>query len=326
MIVSSKAYTDRLFSASKEGRKIKLQIEALQTQIKKLRRHGKTLNERSAIKNREMQDASVAYAKQSCLELSSKIQNTFPREVRDLIYSHITGCGTVAISQKHIPGGKKSRVFSYFDTTSETELRGRSLDQLCEDHWWNEGFVGAPMRREIGENYYQSSFFQFGDSFDVIPRFRVTDQWRLGFLPVSYIGKVKVSIECREYMYENSWTNKIDELDMSPKGPGSKLLVHLESLFGFKPGTAITIKINPRQSTKFTIIEQQEWMCTNILRCIFPVLQRLKDMNCKVRAILNGGTCSSFAVAPFATEWNLVSYEAVTGAFWKVSATLLLTV
>lgn len=279
-----------------------------------------------------MNDAFLAYAKRSCLDLSNKIHNTFPREVRDLIYSHVTGFGAVYIpSQKAVPGQKKRHGCSYFDTTSETELRQRSLDHVCEDHWWDEDFVGAAMRREIGENYYRSSYFRFGDNFGIIPRFRVTDQWNLGFLPVSYIGNVEVNIgfeDCRlEWVLNgDSWLiYEEDEWNLreKAKATGAEILVHLESLFGFRPGTAITIKVNPRHSTKPGYLEKQEWMCINILRWIFPVLQRLKDMNYKVRAILNGGTGFSFAVAPFVTEWNPVSHETVKKAFWKVSTTLL---
>ena len=294
--------------ALKEKHKVELQTEALIIQTKQLRIRRKALDKRSEARTLELNDAFDAYAKRSCLELSKKIQKTFPREVRDIIYGYITGGEPVYISGN-------------WRTTRKDSLR---LSELYNDHWWNVDFVGTDMFRELVEEFFRSSCFQFGDDFEIIPYFRVADQWELGISPVSFICNVEVTINC----YEDSWGNGIDNWDLKHKANSTctELLVHLESLFGFRAGTAITIKINSLYVGNPSPLERQEQMCNEVLKFIFPVFRRLKDMNYRVRAILDGGADWSDPAAPFVSEWNPASHEAVTKAFWKVRAALCLMI
>jgi hypothetical protein len=87
-------------------------------------------------------------------------------------------------------------------------------------------------------------------------------------------------------------------------------------LFGFRPGTAITMSLVRIASKRTTLLEDQEWMTQNVVPFIFPVLQRLKDTHCRVRVLLNTGRrCDT---APFTSNWNPTSLETITADFWEV--------
>jgi len=313
-----------------EGHKVELQIEALRIQTRQLRIHRKALNKISKVRKVELNDAFDAYAKHSCLELSKNIQKTFPREVRDIIYGYITGSEPVKVSRNSTKTSKDSPRLAFFSTTFRKNMNTCDSEH-CDDHWWNEDFVGTDMIRELVEHFYRSSCFRVGDDFEIIPYLRVEDRWGVGVLPVSFISNVEVTIKCSDYsfgpgVYKDSWGNESD-FEQNARLTSTALLVHLESLFGFRPGTAITIRTISLYVVDPSLLKRQEQMCNEVLKFIFPVFQRLKDMNYRVRAILDGGVDWLFpAAAPFVSQWNPPSYEAVTKAFSEVRVALSLMV
>jgi hypothetical protein len=167
------------------------------------------------------------------------------------------------------------------------------------------------MVREIGEHYYRSACFHFEDDFNNMTKFRATDQFGFGFLPVNFVSDVVVRIECDDYKFD-------DDDDTSTKGrdPQIDLLIKLEHLFGFRPGTAITISLawNPENPT--TTLGHQEWMTQNVVPVIFPIIQRLEDTHCQARVLLN--TDHRGSTAPFISKWNPTSLETITADFWEV--------
>ncbi|KAI0581109.1 hypothetical protein TUN199_07295 [Pyrenophora tritici-repentis] len=310
---------DKCVNITREGRKIGVRLEALEAQIKKLRLKGKLIKAKSRLSEDDATNTFLSYAKKKCLELCDNVQKAFPREIRDIIYGHITCRDDADMPDWPKWGNPEIIEESYFRTQSETQLR-KPNGTHEKDHWWDPDFVGVDMVREIGENYYRSSYFQFGGTFDIIPRFRATDQWNLAFTPVLLVSKVGIEIKCKQYYTElivtHNWGDIIEEYkELHGKEltqAKAKLLVKLEFLFGFRPGTDITIVVNsvPEEKVPSTLTEQ-EWMCENPIKLIFPVLRRLKDSGCRVRAVLENypeGPYSDWA--PFVSQWNPVSFEA----------------
>jgi hypothetical protein len=206
------------------------------------------------------------------------------------------------------------------------------------DHWWKDDFVGAKMVREIGEHYYRESHFYFKEAFSELAKFRATDQFNLGFLPVHFVSEVEIVVDCRKYKFWPISSAKDDAfLDEHQKQLRSKrnrcawrgqktqedLFVELEYLFGFRPGTGITVRLmRTYHKIQATRLEDQEWMCHRVVPVIFPVLQRIKDTNCRARLILGTETDSGpdeDGYMPFASKWNPTSIEAITADFWQVS-------
>jgi hypothetical protein len=111
--------------------------------------------------------------------------------------------------------------------------------------------------------------------------------------------------------------------DWSGQKNQEDLFVELEYLFGFRPGTGITVRlVRSYLQIQATHLEDQEWMCHRVVPVIFPVLQRIKDTNCRARLIpgteTDGGPDKD-GYMPFASKWNPTSIEAITTDFWEVS-------
>ena len=100
------------------------------------------------------------------------------------------------------------------------------------------------------------------------------------------------------------------------------MLFRSEYLFGFRPGTGITLRLMQTcNQTLTTRLKNQEWMCRRVVPVIFPVLQRLKDTNCRTRLLLGTeihGWSGEDYYMPFTSKWNPTSIEAITSDFWEV--------
>jgi hypothetical protein len=326
-------YYNILCRTLREERKLQIQMEDLQLRIKKLRRYGKALDEKSRMANWDGITAFEAYAKNECREFCNKVHKTFPREIRDIIYGYVTDTNNVAVSEPASKSKKSSRPVTYFGSTSETQLRLCDYDEEA-DHWWDETFVGAEMVREIGENFYRTTCFQFEDKFDLIPKFRVTDQWNLGFIPAAFVSNVEVSINCDAHEFKkddedpwataaHGWGWDTECNDRVPKAiPRSSILVHLESLFGFRPGTNITIEITMDRYRGINSDERQEFMCENIVPFLFPTLLRLRDTGLRVRFktfVIMQCAWGDDILRVFTSAWNPASVDEFTKNFFEVS-------
>jgi hypothetical protein len=322
------AIANTISRALKEERKTELRLEAAHNNVKKLRRHCKTLKQTSATDKTGTADAFLAFAQNDCLELCTRVYKVFPREIRDTIYSYITGHEEVDISC-HADRWASLTPVKY--TIGKLDVFS-SLSGPTTDHWWKPEHVGAEMVREIGENFYRSSCFVFHKNLADIGPFRATDTWGLGFLPVDFVSKVEVSVDCNEYRFELVDRADIITIPIRPSFQASSetkkrtgrstnhtqnyLLVQLESLFGFKHGTALTIRISSHDREKRTVLEEQEWMSYNVVPVILPILRRLKEAGCRVRLLLSVDT--AWFVQTFTSKWNEVCLEAITKDFWEV--------
>ena len=193
------------------------------------------------------------------------------------------------------------------------------------------------MVRKIGEDYYRSSRFHFQASFSESARFGATDQYNFGFLPVYFVSNVEVDVKCDDYWFLPTSPVKNDAPIDGHQGwllqepndrrwPAGKhqndLLIELESLFGFKPGTAITIRLIWSYKSRATRLENLKRMYHRVVPVIFPVLQRLQDTNCRVRIFVSEeekhGARHENKYTFCASKWNLTSLEAITAEFREV--------
>jgi hypothetical protein len=184
------------------------------------------------------------------------------------------------------------------------------------------------MVREIGENYYRSACFHFEDDINNMGLFRATDQFGFGFLPVYFVSNVEVKIKCGKCRFNEDDDTFIDDYpgpravpngrryDWDMPSPKENLLVELENLFGFRPGTAITISLVLYSGNRTTLLEYHKWMAQDVVPLTFPVLQRLRDTNCRARLLLNANHRDDSA--SFASQWDPTSLETITADFWEV--------
>jgi hypothetical protein len=301
------------------------------SKIEQLRDHEESLRNKVTANARRTADALLAFVKHDCVELCNKVYEAFPREVRDIIYGHIISYEGVDVCSDHRSTWQS---VDYFSSTSETQHRLGS-SEVGTDHWWKNDFVGAKMVREIGEHYYRASHFRFNMSFSELARFRATDQFNFGFLPVYFISNLEVVVDCDDYVFWLTSSVKdnasVDEHQDQPRPErdfwgGLKteedLLVQLEYLFGFRPGTGITIRlVRSVRKNGTTHRKNLEWMCQHVVPVIFPVLQRLKEANYRARVLLSrtySDKVYKTERTPFASMWNPTSPKAITASLWKV--------
>jgi hypothetical protein len=284
-----------------DERQAKLKLSVLQKHIKQLRRKGRKFEQTKTNAQASAAKSLEAYAKASCRQLCDEVYSRFPREVRDMIYGYVNTTADMRIDLNAGWGGK----YSYFESVSEAQWHDSIKDP---QHWWETDFVGENLRRELSEYYYRSNCFLFSDKFELLPRFRVTDQWKLGFVPADVIANVGVSISCADYDFKglvplskpdrnsSAWDYDGWGGDISPRDPCSVLLSKLEQLFGFKKGTRVSMKfIVGKGKKKGTTLEVKQWLCDTVLAFTLPSIQRLASNGYVLRIILaDGFACDGY--------------------------------
>jgi len=183
-------------------------------------------------------------------------------------------------------------------------------------------FVGADMRREVGEEYFTNACFLFeGLNSAQMTRFCVTDQWNLGFQPIKYVTRVEVRVHCEEFCQadnRNPW-------DWYPEGPNStgrveRLFRDLTSLFQFKSGTKFTIQFSRPSPMASMVLDSQESICKNVVSVAFPFLQCLIFSGHKIRVgfeeELRDGECKK----RFTSSWNFLTMGKLIEEFRLVSS------
>jgi len=331
-----------LSRALKEEHKIQLHLEALHLRIKKLRRHGRDLDVKAEDGHTATEDAVQTYAKDICLKLCTKVHQIFPREIRDIIYGYITDCEELTVSELPPRSGsrKSSRDSSlpYFSSVCVAQVRYQNA-MLEPEHWWLPGFVGPETLRELGEHYYRTTAFRFKGRFHDISRFRVTDQWNLGFLPVTFVSNIELGLTCEGQEFRvhkddgdgsgatpHPWGSAWDESPSDPRDQSmtistSELLVQLEALFGFRKGTAITINIRMGDYNNYSDLEKLSYMSEYTVPVLLPTLIRLQGAGCKVRFVLDISRTDVWSARlsrKFISPWNPVSEEELSKSFLKV--------
>jgi hypothetical protein len=152
---------------------------------------------------------------------------------------------------------------------------------------------------------------QFGTDFGLIPRFQTTDQWKVGIIPADFVTNVAVAINCNRSDFDvailnretfrcgSPWCDWGDNNESSandfaacpcieyrdkriPKTPRSILLSNLQTLFGFRKGTKISIRI----SAPGDLVDELTYIRDIVIPIILPTLRRLYDNGYKVKVVL----------------------------------------
>ncbi|KAF2124040.1 hypothetical protein P153DRAFT_401576 [Dothidotthia symphoricarpi CBS 119687] len=271
--------------------KIDGKMQAVQKKIKAKRREKNHLQQSAFIKQSDIDATIEEYAKAVCLSFCDKMYHTLPSELRDMVYGYINTESNVFIPHYHKVGWEP--LMSYFDSKSESEFRlyDASSDVLL-DHWWNPDYVSPSVLRELGEHYYRTTCFTFGAHFDIVPKFRITDQWELGFIPVTFVAHVRFEIDCGRYRF-NGLNNTPDSWDGScNKQLPIALLSELESLFGFKQGTKLEIRLEVGDMRTGGALGRLEWVLDEVVTFILQTVQRLQDAGYHVRVhLVESGAC-----------------------------------
>jgi hypothetical protein len=316
-----------LHSAVKDENEIETELEEVRKQAKELRRKSNFLQLRLGEKMPATTSAILEYAKLDCQMLCDKIYETFPREVRDIIYVHIhtKQQGSINVVYMVDQGAWDDPKHPAFNQSkSEAHWRtGRPGDY--ENHLWSTNFLGNRVLEELLEWYYRATTFQFGKNWAFIPEFRSTDQWKLGHVPADFVTNVEVTLNCNDYEVIEMYGANDDDPPRGEWGDGSgwitscrygcvngveqkdsrsKLLTSLESLFGFKQGTKIIIEV--MMSSAYDS-DMRAHMRDIAVPFILPTLLRLQASGYNVTIQLSPWDNFKFSLAT--TVHDVASFE-----------------
>jgi len=232
-------------------------------------------------------DAVEQVARTECQQLTNNIMTKLPREIRDMIYFHLSTRDRELIEREH------------FRTTLDPLTRLYSYDfnrwkaQHFPAHYWNTEYVGQPFYRELVENYYRTSTFLFGDDPGVMKRFLTTDEMKLGIPPKALVSSVEIGLNAvshdrgsfRAYMFG------------IPKSP-ERMREALDGIFELKPGAKIVIRFVTEARTK----EERDEHCKGAMAMLFDDAQVEKMKMYKVKFVVDEGQVWDLAEA-MRDEW-----------------------
>jgi len=132
------------------------------------------------MKNKEMCNMIEPQAQESCRKLCGRIYRLLPRELRDNIYYFVYAHETIYVGPEY---------FHYTTHPCETDR---------DAHYWDAGYVGKEVQRELIQSWYQNTLFYFYDkrnNNEVVRKFLDMDRWQLAIKPGNFIRKVRLELD-----------------------------------------------------------------------------------------------------------------------------------
>ncbi|KAF2438172.1 hypothetical protein P171DRAFT_168841 [Karstenula rhodostoma CBS 690.94] len=145
---------------AKLSRKLKLQDK-----ICKSHRRGNSRDYEAKLKLQvQFEDQMQQYARLSCQQLCHEAMNTFPREIRDMVYSAMLDRGHAFKNVIQLSGAAHERHLRPLSTNSSAfpPLVCRlGMGEKKNEHCWDVKFCGEPFVKELVEMYYREKTFEF---------------------------------------------------------------------------------------------------------------------------------------------------------------------
>lgn len=148
--------------------------------------------------------------------------------------------------------------------------------------FWNAEYVGEDVKKELAENWYRTSRFNFDSSCQYLDAFLTTDRWGLGLNPSNLVANVGLEI------------NLGAAFDPSSR-PGSRglegqwaQLSSFKRMKRFKNNTHINILLYLGYKWRHDSLYVKERKLGLALKFIFPSLQALKSAGYRVAVLLDG--------------------------------------
>jgi hypothetical protein len=229
--------------------------------------------------DKNIEDATEACNITVCQTLGEAMHNMLPRELRDMVYEHLTG-GKVRLTVDHGPNEicatryEPSHIHGpYFATSPRSPT-----DTLCADHFWRDSALGPDLARELMENWYRTTTFEIGsDDAGTKPSYARTllsrhlsqDRFKSGFRPQTLVSKIECCI------------NILSVTDLDDDEWRTVVLAELTDLSMLKNKAHVQVTIwvptiwSRSEDTHPTLLE-----CLGIIR---PALLRLRKLEYRMR-------------------------------------------
>lgn len=212
-----------------------------------------------------------AFAKLECRTLTDLLMFKIPRELRDMVYRHLSTKEQLIDSD-------------YFRSTKDPITKCFSHDPArwktlhFPEHFWSTEYVNSQFARELSESYYRTSIFIFGDGQGLIGKFLNTDQLGLGFPPKELVSSVEIRLSAITHD-RGSFRAYIFGV---PKPP-ERLRTALEGLEELKSGSNVCIQF----STEAKCAEQRRELFVGALPVLFPKMHLATLAGLRLKFILD---------------------------------------
>lgn len=218
------------------------------------------------------QDAIAAFAQAECAQLCNRVMSQLPRELRDMIFQHLSLTSTKRINRE------------YFRSTLDPETRMHTYDTArwrathYPEHFWDPNNVGKEFHVEMIENYLRASSFSFGDDDGLIERFLETDQFKIGFSPKELVSKIEIHLNAMTF----DRSSCIGYFFGCPTKP-ERLQAALDGILGMKLGASVCVHFTTQAKDE----EQKEEQMRTVRRTLIPKLQEAKAAGLVVRMLID---------------------------------------
>ncbi|KAH7397392.1 hypothetical protein BKA66DRAFT_556948 [Pyrenochaeta sp. MPI-SDFR-AT-0127] len=233
---------------------------------------GLCLEKDLANSNTGTQHAIEQVAEAECNQLSHHVITKLPREIRDMIYQHLSTRNPEHIEREH------------FRTTLDPVTRLYSYDHArwkashFPDHFWNPRYVGDLFFRELVENYYRNSTFTFGDDPEVMKRFLSTDEMGINILPKDLVRNIEVHLKAVSYD-RGSFRGYMFGVPKKPE----RLQAALDGLSELNEGARICVRFFTEAKT----VKERDEHCLAALPTLFSSTQIAKMTGYKVKFVVD---------------------------------------
>lgn len=215
----------------------------------------------------------ASLAQVQCSQLCSRIMTQLPRELRDMVFQHLSGRSAERISRE------------YFRSTLDPETKMHTYDTArwrtthYPEHFWNPEYVGQGFHKEMIENYLRTSSFVFGDDDGLVERFLESDQFEIGFAPKEVISKIEIHLNAMTF----DRSSCIGYFFGSPTKP-ERLEAALGGISGLKTGARVCVQFMTQAKDE----EQKDCQIDTAHRALVPKLKEAKAAGLIVRLVIDG--------------------------------------
>ncbi|KAH7070051.1 hypothetical protein FB567DRAFT_598598 [Paraphoma chrysanthemicola] len=201
---------------------------------------------------------SESYAQLSCRQVCERMQLKLPLELRDMIYKHMVGSGSVVLAPSSSCQLNRATLSRHYDLDLRSppprvEYPGVWLDRqtAASQHIFNFSFVGFDTLSELVEHWYRATTFITSD-FSLLEEFLSADPWFLCIHTPQLLRRVVIQISesavrTLANKVHTSRRNGQDHVyvDIVPGRDNMALVSQLAHLNVFKPHTKAVLHIVP---------------------------------------------------------------------------------
>jgi len=274
---------------------------------------------------------AVAYAKSECRDLCKKMYNRLPRELRDMVYSHILKNNVIWVGQPQLKTSTEARFaaqrahrfMGLNDPSVEPEPTKLYIDPTrhVHRHIFDMEFVTYPILLELDESWYGETTFYLDDP-SHIPNFLARSPLSSELDVSDLVRKIRIILPenvVRKNGYEikrhrRNHRNYVRIITTSDRCDNYPPLLASFLASNLKPSTAITFHIVPTidvdRHSQVTLRRIEVWdkhersvrVLLDGMAYIWPLIEELEKRGRKITVCLD--SAAQLFMSKNDTVWN----------------------